>query len=99
MISRRQNKGGRMDRTPSSVSALREQSLRDGVILGFVVAVATALATSMLVNYAADPGELWRGINADRNPHFAFGVNLAIDLRDLNIVGFLDGVINARLWP
>ncbi len=69
------------------------------VVVAVVVAVASIFAAAMLVDYAADPGALWRGLDHDRNGHFNYGLNLALALRSFDAPAFLDYLQAARVWP
>lgn len=64
-----------------------------------VAAVAAALAASMLLGYRAAPDLLWRDVYHDRNSHFAFGLDLALAVRDLDPVWFFSELEKAKVWP
>ena len=71
----------------------------DAILLGVVVTLACVFAASMLVGYAADPGQLWRGLSHDRNGHFSYGLDLALALKDFDVQEFVKLIIEARVWP
>jgi hypothetical protein len=86
------------------VSAFSSQiSLRDAAsdvfLVVIVVAVASIFAASMLVNYAADPAELWYNLHSDRNTHFDAALKFAVALQNFNVPRFLDLLVQARIWP
>ena len=64
-----------------------------------VVAIAAIFATTMLAHYAADPGQLWQDLGHDRNGHFNYGLNLALALRNFDLVEFFNQLQAARVWP
>jgi hypothetical protein len=90
--------------SPMPVSAtslqIRPRNEIGGAIpVGIVLAVAAIFAASMLVNYAADPGELWHGLRHDRNVHFGAAIQLAVALRDFDVLNFLGLLLEPHNWP
>ena len=53
----------------------------------------------MFADYAAEPGQLWRGVHHDRNGHFNFGLDLALALKALDPLAFLQQIERSRVWP
>jgi hypothetical protein len=71
----------------------------DVLLVVILFVVASIFAASMLVNYAADPGELWYNLYSDRNTHFNAALKLAEALQNFNVPRFLDLLVQARIWP
>jgi hypothetical protein len=71
----------------------------DALLGSLVALIAIAFATSMLADYASNPGALWHGVHHDRNGHFDFGLNLALALRSLDLIEFVKGLLRATVWP
>src|SRR5262245_40037242 len=67
--------------------------------LAIVITVAAIFAFSMFADYAADPGRLWHDVHHDRNGHFNFALDLALSLRNFDVVEFLLHFERARVWP
>jgi len=67
--------------------------------LAIVITVAAIFAFSMFADYAADPGRLWHDVHHDRNGHFNFALDLALSLRNFDVVEFLLHLERARVWP
>ena len=84
--------------SPSSQTLPRNKA-GDAVPVAIVLVVASIFAASMLVNYAANPGELWYGLLYDRNTHFGAALKLAVALQNFNAPRFLDLLVAARIWP
>ena len=61
----------------------------------FVVAVAGF----MLVPSFPLSDQLWRDPLHDRNGHYAFGLKLALNVRDFDIIGFLVELEKPKVWP
>lgn len=72
---------------------------RRAVAASAVAFVAIVLATAMLAEYAADPSRLWQGVAHDRNGHFNFALDLILDVRSLDLFGFIKHIASARVWP
>jgi Dolichyl-phosphate-mannose-protein mannosyltransferase len=64
-----------------------------------VLVIASIFAASMLVNYAANPGELWYGLLQDRNVHFDAAIQLAVALRNFDVPTFLGLLLEPHIWP
>ena len=77
----------------------REIQIAGVVFAGFVLAIASIFAASMLVEYATDPGQLWRGLDHDRNGHFNYGLDLVLAMRSYDVLEFFKHLIQARVWP
>jgi hypothetical protein len=71
----------------------------DRGVMAAVAAAAIVIAGAMLAGYLADPDLLWRGVYHDRNAHFAFGLDLALALRNLDPLWFLAELDKAKVWP
>ncbi|HET9686797.1 MAG TPA: glycosyltransferase family 39 protein [Pseudolabrys sp.] len=67
--------------------------------VAIVVAIAAIFALSMFVDYAADPARLWHDVHHDRNGHFNFALDLALSLRNFDLLEFLLQLERARVWP
>ncbi len=76
-----------------------EIHVSDILIVGVVVAIASIFATSMLANYAANPGQLWQGLGHDRNGHFNYGLDLALALKNFDIPEFIKHLDRSDVWP
>jgi hypothetical protein len=57
--------------------------------VAIVIAIAAIFALSMFVDYAADPARLWHDVHHDRNGHFNFALDLALSLRNFDLLEFL----------
>jgi hypothetical protein len=66
-----------------------------------IVAVALALAATALqyALFLPHHHELWCDALHDRNAHYFFGVTLALDVRNADVVSFVQDVNSARVWP
>ena len=64
-----------------------------------VIAIAAGFAASMYIDHAAEPGRLWQDVHHDRNSHFNFGLDLALSLRNFDLLDFLQHLERARVWP
>jgi hypothetical protein len=82
----------------SSSQVLPRNKAGDLVPVAIVLVIASVFAASMLVNYAANPGELWYGFLRDRNSHFGGALRLAVALQNFNLPRFLALVAEARIW-
>ena len=71
----------------------------DRLLTAAVVLVAVAVATAPLLGYVADPAALWRDVYHDRNGHLSFGLDLALDVRAGDPLGFLQHIEQATVWP
>ena len=86
--------------TPDTQSRLQPDAhIGTAMLVGVVLAVATVFAASMLAEYAANPEQLWREVNHDRNGHFNFGLDVALALKSLDPIDFLKQIVGARVWP
>src|SRR5262249_3475619 len=61
--------------------------------------VAVPLAVWLYADFLGSARLLWRGIDHDRNGHFQFGLALAVDLRNLDLVAFVTDLNRAMSWP
>lgn len=59
---------------------------------------ACVLAVVLWAEFWQESRSLWHSIDHDRNAHYEFGVNLAMDVRHGNIVGLLHHLDGARVW-
>ena len=64
-----------------------------------VAIFAVAVAGFMLVRSFPVSDELWRDLLHDRNGHYAFGLKLALHVRDFDIAGFLVELEKPKVWP
>jgi hypothetical protein len=64
-----------------------------------VLAMAVAIAASMYSSYLAHPQALWQGVYHDRNGHYGFALDLAVALRSFDLVGFVNQLEKAKIWP
>ena len=64
-----------------------------------VAILAVAVAGFMLVRSFPLSDELWRNHIHDRNGRYAFGLKLAIHVRDFDITGFLVELEKPKVWP
>jgi Dolichyl-phosphate-mannose-protein mannosyltransferase len=71
----------------------------DAIPVALVLIVASIFAASMLVNYAANPGELWYGLRHDRNVHFDAAIQLAVALQNFDVATFLGLLLEPHIWP
>ena len=78
-----------------AVAPARPHTLADMAVAIFAIAVAGF----MLVRSFPLSDELWRDLMHDRNGHYAFGLKLALHLRDLDIAGFLVELEKPKVWP
>lgn len=72
-----------------------------GVVLGLgmVLFAAIAVACATLADYASAPWTLWQDVLHDRNGHFAFALDLALALRDLDLLDFFTQLEKSKTWP
>jgi Dolichyl-phosphate-mannose-protein mannosyltransferase len=82
-----------------SPPSLSRYEAGDAIPVVIVLVVAFIFATSMLVDYAANPGELWHGLLQDRNVHFDAALQLAVALRNFDVVTFLGLLLEPHIWP
>ncbi len=66
---------------------------------GIVLFAAVAVASAALAGYAAAPWSLWQDVLHDRNGHFAFALDLALALRDLDVLDFFAQLEKSKTWP
>ncbi|MBN9010803.1 MAG: hypothetical protein J0H63_11965 [Rhizobiales bacterium] len=64
-----------------------------------VLAIAVAIAFVAFRGYYEHSEDLWRNFYHDRNSHYAFGLDMALKLRNLDLVGFLERLESAKVWP
>jgi hypothetical protein len=86
------------DSTLSSQISLRSEA-SDTIPVVVVLVVAVVFAASMLVEYAANPGELWHGLLQDRNVHFDAALQLAVAMQDFDVSTFLTLLLHPHIWP
>jgi hypothetical protein len=86
------------DSTLSSQTSLRSEA-SDTIPVVVVLVVAVVFAASMLVEYAANPGELWHGLLQDRNVHFDAALQLAVAMQDFDVSTFLTLLLHPHIWP
>jgi hypothetical protein len=61
--------------------------------------VVVPLAAWLYGDFLGGARLLWRGLNHDRNGHFQFGVSLALDVLNRDVVAFLTDFNRATVWP
>jgi hypothetical protein len=86
------------DSTLSSQISLRSEA-SDTIPVVVVLVVAVVFAASMLVEYAANPGELWHGLLQDRSVHFDAALQLAVAMQDFDVSTFLTLLLHPHIWP
>jgi len=64
-----------------------------------VAAIALVAAAMAFRGYYEHSDDLWRQFYHDRNSHYAFGLDLALKARNLDLVGFLERLESAKVWP
>lgn len=64
-----------------------------------VAAIAIAVAALALRDYYEHADDLWRQFYHDRNSHYAYGLDLALKVRNLDLVGVLERLESAKVWP
>jgi len=64
-----------------------------------LAAIAVAAAVVLFAGANADPDQLWHGYYHDRNGHYAFGQSLALAVRTIDPVWFVDDLLKAQVWP
>jgi hypothetical protein len=65
-----------------------------GVVLAAVVAAGFAYA-----QFLANPDHLWWSLLHDRNVHYLLGLNVALDIRNLDLVRLVVDLEDAKVWP
>jgi hypothetical protein len=63
-----------------------------------VALAAAALAALAYGRFLQDPRHLWTSAEHDRNAHYLFALNVALDLRSGSVVGLLHDLDGARVW-
>jgi hypothetical protein len=64
-----------------------------------VFGFAVALAAVQYRQFLEDSRQLWTDAIHDRTAHYAFGVNIALDLRHAEFAHLLSDLDSARMWP
>ena len=65
----------------------------------FVAIVSVAFAAQMHGQYVADASELWRDPYHDRNTHYLRSLDLTLDLRDADLMGYVADATRILVWP
>lgn len=65
-----------------------------GGVLAAVVAAGLAYA-----QFLASPEHLWWSLLHDRNVHYLLGLNVALDIRNLDLVRLAVDLEDAKVWP
>jgi hypothetical protein len=77
----------------------RRTSDSDVPAAALLLLVAVPLAVWLYVDFLPASRLLWRDINNDRNGHFQYGLSLALDLLNGNLVAFVADLNRATSWP
>jgi hypothetical protein len=85
---------------PSCTDTLPRPSTTVGTFLPPVLVAVAALALAGLSygRFLDDPRHLWTSAEHDRNAHYLFALNVALDLRGGSVIGLLHDIDGARVW-
>jgi hypothetical protein len=71
----------------------------DRLTLFLVITAAVTLAAVSYLQYLEISRLRWAGMAEDRNAHYLFGLNLALDIRQWDVKNLLSDLDGARVWP
>ena len=71
----------------------------DRWMLLIVITVSVTIAAVSFLNYYELARLRWGRMENDRNAHYLLGLNLALDIRYLDVRAFLADLDGARVWP
>lgn len=74
-------------------------SRREALAWTFALALCAASGAAAYAAFLAHPEDRWGSIANDRNYHYLVGLQLGLDLRSLDVAGFLSDLSRVRTWP
>lgn len=62
-------------------------------------AIGLVLAIYLLMGFTASPRQRWNGLLHDRNGHYGYGLDMAMEIEHGNVAGFISQFEKGKVWP